>query len=161
MIVVSDTSPLNYLILIHSIDVLPALFGEIYVPTEVMNELMRLRAPESVRAWAHSPPRWLRVATPSIVITTSVRLDPGEIQAIALAKELQAEAIIIDERKGRRVANEHGLNAVGTLNVLEFAAERNLIDLKPTLDALRQTTFHITDEYIDAALQRDAARKRR
>jgi hypothetical protein len=91
---------------------------------------------------------------------TRVPLDPGEVQAIALAKELQAEAILIDERKGRRVANEHGLNAVGTLNVLEFAAERKLLELKPTLEALRRTTFYITDEYIDAALQRDSARRR-
>ena len=82
------------------------------------------------------------------------------MQAIALAKELQADAILIDERKGWRVASEHGLIAVGTLNVLEFAAERKLLDLKPVLEALRRTTFYITDEYINAALQRDAARQR-
>lgn len=159
MIVVSDTSPLNYLVLIHAIDVLPTLFTEIYVPTEVMEELKRSRAPELVKAWAQSPPQWLRVATPSIAITTSIRLDPGEVQAIALAKELHADAILIDERKGTRVATEHGLNAVGTLTVLEFAAERKLLELGATLAALRRTTFYITDEYIEAALQRDAARK--
>jgi predicted nucleic acid-binding protein len=52
------------------------------------------------------------------------------------------------------------LNAVGTLNVLEFAAVRKLLELKPTLEALRRTTFYITDDYIDAALQRDAERQR-
>jgi predicted nucleic acid-binding protein len=161
VIVVSDTSPLNYLVLIQAIDVLPTLFAEIFVPTEVMNELKRSRAPESVKVWAHSPPQWLHVSTPSTRITTSVRLDPGEVQAIAMAKELQADAILIDERKGTRVAREHGLNALGTLTVLEFAAERKLLDLGATLEALRRTTFYITDEYIETALQRDAARKRR
>ncbi|MEX0642189.1 MAG: hypothetical protein WD468_05785 [Pirellulales bacterium] len=159
MIVVSDTSPLNYLILIHAIDVLPRLFSDIYVPTKVMEELKRAGTPGLVKSWAASPPPWLNVATPLVAIMTSIQLDPGELQAIALAKELHAETILIDERKGRRVASEHGLNAVGTLNVLEFAAERKLVELKSTLQALRQTTFYITDEYIEAALQRDAARQ--
>jgi predicted nucleic acid-binding protein len=157
VIVVSDTSPLNYLILVHAIDLLPRLFSDIYVPTEVMEELKRSRAPESVKTWVQSPPQWLRVATPSIAITTSIRLGPGEVKAIALAKELQAEAILIDERKGWRVANEHGLNAVGTLNVLEFAAERERSISGPLWNRCDKTTFYITDVYIDAALQRDAS----
>lgn len=104
MIVVSDTSPLNYLILINAIDVLPRLFPEIHAPALVMDELRRLRAPESARGWADSPPQRLRVSTPATTVATSVRLDPGEAQAIALAKELRADAILIDERKGWRVA---------------------------------------------------------
>ena len=160
MIVVSDTSPLNYLVLINAIDVLPTLFTEIYAPTQVIDELKRSRAPDVVKRWAHSLPPWLRVSTPSTTVVTSVRLDAGELEALALAKELRAELILIDERTGRRVAKELGLDAVGTLNVLEFAAERKLLDLKQILDALRSTTFYITDEYINAALERDAARKR-
>ena len=99
MIVVSDTSPLNYLILISAIDILPRLFGEIHVPAEVLNELQRSRAPEVVKRWAQSPPQWLRVSTPATAITASVRLDSGEAHAIALAKELGADAVLIDERK--------------------------------------------------------------
>jgi predicted nucleic acid-binding protein len=159
VIVVSDTSPLNYLVLIGAIEVLPALFDEIYAPAEVIDELKHSGAPVSVKVWIQSPPDWLRVAAPSIGVTTSIRLGPGETQAIALAKELQADLILIDERKGRKVAAEHGLKAVGTLNVLEFASERGLIDIKTTLETLRQTSFYITDEYVAAALVRDAARK--
>ena len=159
MIVVSDTSPLNYLVLINQIDVLPQLFGEIHVPTEVMTELRRSRTPAPVKQWADSPPSWLHVSTPSTTIAAAARLDPGEAQAIALASELHADTILIDERKGRRVTESLGFNAVTTLAVLEFAAEKDLLDLKSTLDALRSTTFYITDAYINAALQRDAARK--
>ena len=50
MIVVSDTSPLNYLVLIGAIDVLPQLFGEVYVPPRVMQELQRSRTPEPCQA---------------------------------------------------------------------------------------------------------------
>lgn len=151
----------SYLILVGAIDVLPRLFSEIHAPTQVIEELKQSRAPEAVKRWGHAPPQWLHISAPFSVVVTSVRLDPGEAQAIALAKELRAEAILIDERLGRRVAKEHGLDAIGTLAVLEFAAERTLLDLEPTLEALRRTTFYITDAYIHAALERDAARKKR
>jgi predicted nucleic acid-binding protein len=159
VIVVSDTSPLNYLVLIDAIEVLPKLFLEVHAPTKVMEELNRPRTPEVVRQWTQAPPEWLHVSTPLTTLATSIRLDPGELQAIALAEELGAKAILIDERKGRRVAEQRGLDAVGTLTVLEFAAERNLLELRLALDSLRQTTFYITDAYINAALARDAARK--
>jgi predicted nucleic acid-binding protein len=56
MIVVSDTSPLNYLILIESIQVLPAIFGRVYAPSAVVAELSHPRSPEVVRSWASKPP---------------------------------------------------------------------------------------------------------
>jgi predicted nucleic acid-binding protein len=159
VIVVSDTSPLNYLVIIGAIDVLPKLFGEIHLPTQVLVELTRSKAPVHVKQWASSPPQWLRVSTPSITIPSLDRLGLGEAQAIALATELNANIILIDERKGRRIAAALGFDAVGTLTVLEFAAERKLLDLAAVLKTLRATTFYITDSYIDAALERDAARK--
>jgi predicted nucleic acid-binding protein len=124
VIVVSDTSPLNYLVLINVVDVLPQLFGEVHVPLTVIQELQHPRAPESVKQWANSPPPWLRISTPRSVVMTSIRLDLGESQAIALAKELNADAVLIDERKGRQVAAEHGIDAVGTVAVLEFASSK-------------------------------------
>jgi predicted nucleic acid-binding protein len=160
VIVVSDTSPINYLVLIGAIEVLPRLFDKIYVPPQVLDELRRSNAPEVVRHWANAPPDWLQVSTPASTLETSIRLDPGEAQAIALALELKIEAILIDERKGYRVAKERGLTPVGTLTVLEFAAEQKLLDLAQALSTLRSTTFHITDEYIRAALVRDAARRK-
>jgi len=161
VIVVSDTSPLNYLVLIDAIEILPKLFLEVHAPTQVMVELNRRRTPEAVRQWALTPPEWLHVSTPLTTLASSIDLDLGEAQAISLANELGAKAILIDERKGRRVAEQQGLDVVGTLTVLEFAAERNLLQLRPALDSLRQTTFYITDDYIAAALARDAARKGR
>ncbi len=159
MIVVSDTSPLNYLILIDAIELLPELFKEIHAPAFVVEELQALEAPELVKRWAALPPPWLKITTPTLTITASVRLDLGELQAIALAKELGAATLLIDERKGRRIAKQYGLRAVGTLAVLELAAAQNLIDIRRALESLRQTTFYISDDYIDAALKRDAARR--
>jgi predicted nucleic acid-binding protein len=160
VIVVSDTSPLNYLILIQAIEILPQLFGKVHAPPRVIAELCHAGAADDVRQWAASPPAWLVVSTPSNSVPAASRLDQGEADAIALALELHADTVLIDERKGRRIAEEQGLVAVGTLTVLEFAAERKLLELPETLDALRQTTFYITEEFIEAALARDAERKR-
>jgi predicted nucleic acid-binding protein len=87
-------------------------------------------------------------------------LDPGESDAIALALELQAPAILIDENRGRRAAKERGLATLGTITVLELAAEQGLLDLKAALNALEGTSFHVTRPLIEAALKRDAARRR-
>ena len=56
MIVVSDTTPLNYLILIDAADVLPKLFGQVYAPSAVLTELSHTRSPELVRKWASGLP---------------------------------------------------------------------------------------------------------
>lgn len=159
MIVVSDTSPLNYLVLINTIDVLPSLFHEVYVPPKVMEELRQPKTPELVKHWADSPPAWLKILAPTTPFSADARIDPGESQAIALAKQLQATALLIDDKKGRRVARQEGLNAVGTITVIELAALKNLLELEKTLDALRGTNFRISATQIQAALERHAARK--
>jgi predicted nucleic acid-binding protein len=160
MIVVSDTSPLNYLVLIDAIDLLPRLFGEVYVPPAVIEELAHSRTPDVVKEWIQSSPAWLRIQPPAADHRFTDGLGPGETAAIALAIELGASAVLIDEKAGRRIAKAQGLATLGTITVLELGAEQQLIDLNAAIVALSQTTFHITDELLDAALARDAARKR-
>lgn len=65
MIVVADTTPLNYLILIDQIDILEALYGRILVPHAVQEEMLDPNAPPNVRAWAKDPPHWLEILSPS------------------------------------------------------------------------------------------------
>lgn len=159
MIVVSDTSPLNYLVLISAIDVLPQLFGDVRVPPAVIDELQHPATPTTVKSWAMKLPDWVTVTAPSGRVALDPSLDPGEAEAIALAVELGAVAILVDEKRGRRVAATQGLTALGTITVLELAAEQGLIRLGDAFDALKCTTFHITPAILDAALARDTARK--
>ncbi len=63
MIVVSDTSPLNYLILIDYQDVLPTLFGQIIIPQAVINELQHTKTPNKIKSWIAAKPVWLEVRT--------------------------------------------------------------------------------------------------
>jgi len=114
-----------------------------------------------VKQWAQAPPGWLKVGAPSAMAPQTAPLDPGEAEAISLAVEIRASAVLIDEKKGRRIAKALGLATIGTITVLELAAEQGLLDLKMALDSLQRTTFQITRPLIDAALKRDAERKRR
>lgn len=147
MIVVADTSPLNYLILIGYVDVLEALYRHVTIPPAVRDELLHPSAPPSVRAWMQTPPHWLEVRTPGhTTLTLSTDLDEGEREAIALACENGAgSTLIIDERAGRREAMRLGLRITGTLAILEEADKRGLLDLRQAIERLRRTTFKVSD----------------
>lgn len=105
-VVVSDTTPLNYLILIGKIDVLPSLFGSLIVPPAVIAEMNHPKAPVSVAQWASSPPHWLKIQAP--FNTLNLALGPGEREAISLAMELGIRAILVDDRRARNAAGKQG-----------------------------------------------------
>jgi predicted nucleic acid-binding protein len=149
---------LNYLILINCSDLLPALFGRVFTVPAVILELAHDRTPAIVRAWASAPPTWLIVKEPTNPGSPSV-LGPGETEAIALAEELHADWLLIDERDGRGEARRRGLNVIGLLAVLDQGAARNLIDLPQAIERLRDTNFFVAETLLDEILRRDLERK--
>jgi predicted nucleic acid-binding protein len=145
MIVVADTSPINYLILINEIDVLGALYGRVLIPKAVHEELSRPGAPDSVRLWIAQPPDWLEIRAHAIAPDPSLaKLDLGEREAIVLAEELAADQIVLDEMLGRRAAEKRGLSVIGTVGVLREAAWEGLLDLRSSIERLQKTSFHIS-----------------
>lgn len=161
MIVISDTSPLNYLILIECIDVLPQLYGRVVIPEGVLAELQRDSTPQVVKKWIAAHPDWLEIRQARMQPDEGLAmLGVGERQAISLAQELKAAAIIIDEERGRQEAKRRGLSVIGILGVLRDAAERNLIELPLALDRLRETNFRVSEKIIQSLLLRDADRNR-
>jgi predicted nucleic acid-binding protein len=159
MIVISDTTPLNYLVLIGVAEVLERMFERIYVPSSVIQELKHDKTPELVRKWAHSHPAWLVVVDPKSRLPSTIDLDDGEADAISLAKEMGIRDVLIVDWMGRKVATAEGLFALPTLAILERGAELGLVDLPLAIGALQRTTFRVRPERLDEALARDAARK--
>ncbi len=157
MIVVSNTSPLNYLILLEKDHVLPVLFKSVAAPPAVVAELSRQGAPEPVRAWIQTPPPWFRVESP-LAVEASLDLDAGECEAIALAEQLRADRILLDEAKARQIASARGLRVVGTLAVLFEAGQLGLLDFGEALHELRKTTFHLDERIVQALLERSGGR---
>ena len=162
MLVVADTSPLNYLVLIGQEAILPALYQRVVIPPAVLADLRQPRTPEAVRAWVAQPPAWLEVRQPQRALDARQfpRLGAGEREAIALAHELRAMLLLIDDADGRDVAERHALAAMGTLGILDNAALRGLVDLPSALARLQATTFRARRELFEALLARDAERKR-
>jgi predicted nucleic acid-binding protein len=156
MIVVADTSPLNYLLQINCESVLPALYKRIIVPSAVLAELAHPDTPSVVSSWLLHLPEWIEVRrTASQPDASLAALDPGEREAIQLAQEQHAELLLIDERKGRMEAQRRGLATTGTLGVLLAAGQRGLINAEVSYQQLlTKTNFRSTPELDNRFLQR-------
>ncbi len=156
MIVVADTSPINYLILIEEIEILTQLYGTVVIPRAVQDELLRPSAPELVRAWMARRPAWLQVREPLGAPDASLAgLDPGERDAILIASELCADQLIADDRQGRREALKRGIRVMGTLGVLREAAVLGFLDLREALRRLETTNFHVRPDVLRRPLAQD------
>ena len=156
MIVVADTSPLNYLIQIECDSLLPALYKSVLIPAAVVAELHDASAPAAVRQWLSNFPGWVEVKTITAAADSALRvLGSGEREAIQLAQEQNADLLLIDERRGRVEAARRGLATTGTLGVLLAAAERSLVDAEPAFYRLvGETNFRITPAVQASFLQR-------
>lgn len=148
MIVVSDTSPIRTLTHLSLMDLLRELFGEILIPPAVQAELST--PPGGLVTVEVSQWDFIRVESPTDqeqVDDFAARLDPGESEALALALERRADAVLIDERIGRAEAQRVGLAVIGTLGILVRAKERDLVDcVKPFVDQLQnELGFFISD----------------
>jgi predicted nucleic acid-binding protein len=152
-VVVADTGPLNYLIQINAIDLLPRLFDRIIVPISVRDELSHPNTPAVVRDWIAQSPLWFEVRPdPDHQDTVPASLDDGERATVALAMELNADLILMDDRDGVSFARGQGFAVTGTLGILDLAARRGLINLREAFMLLKDTSFHYRQGLLDALL---------
>jgi predicted nucleic acid-binding protein len=156
MIVVADTTPLNYLILIDEVDLLPTLFGKVLIPLAAFEELQHSRTPSKVRQWMAQRPTWLDVRTVGKVMDPALNgLDHGEREAIQLALNLGVSTVLMDEAEGRRVAEALHLEVRGTLGILERGARLGKADFRLALTKLEQTSFRLSPSLLTAFLKRN------
>ena len=121
-VVIADSSPLNYLVLIGSVDVLHRLYDAVVVPQQVISELIDPAAPRNVQRWASNLPAWIDVRETVISDDDMPHLDQGERAAILLAQSQPGALLLIDETAGRIEASRRGIRNTGTLGVLRAAA---------------------------------------
>lgn len=160
MIVVADTTPLNFLVLIGEIEILRELFGSVLIPKAVFDELQNSETPEPVRRWIAERPSWLEIRpVQECYQHTVAELDPGEQEALALAEEMRADWTLLDEKEARQEAERRRLRYIGTLGVLREAAVRQLINLPEALGRLQKTSFYVSSKLIAALLDEDRRRR--
>lgn len=149
MIIVADTSPLNYLIQIGHIDILERIYGRILIPHAVHDELLAPEAPTAVRQWAQHPPHWLELVSPSRASNDLLSLlDAGEAEAISLAEEMQSGWLLIDERAGAREAFRRGIQTIGTLGIQRAAHYAGWLDLRVSVHQLQAVGFRASASLI-------------
>ena len=157
-VVVSDTTPLHYLILIRRDSVLNTLYGQVIVPPAVLQELSHSAAPPIIAGWAKSPPPWVMIKTPAFIPTRFDHLDIDERQALALAKEIHADFVLLDDKVARRFAENETIKVKGTLGIVADAAKAGLLPFRQTVEALQRTTMRLDPqlaERIIAEFERD------
>ncbi len=157
MIVVSNTSPLTNLAAIGKFHLLRDLYGYIHIPVAVWNELNAFG-----RAWPGRDEvlaaEWVtRRSIQNVPLATALQrdLDTGEAETIALALEMKADLVLMDEREGRHIAQRLGLNVVGVVGILIAAKAHSLVDtIQPLLDDLRHKAgFYLNDAVYRKALE--------
>jgi predicted nucleic acid-binding protein len=153
MIVVADTTPIRYLVVIEREHLLPALYGRVLIPPAVVEELNHESTPDVVRAWLARRPNWLEIRQPTRTLPPEVDLDRGEQEAIALAEELSADLLLVDEWDARLEAERRHLRVVGTLRVLADGASRGLTDLEESFERLRHTNFRVNRVLLESLLE--------
>jgi predicted nucleic acid-binding protein len=161
MIVVADTTPLRYLVVIGREHLLPALYGRVIIPPAVAEELNHKSTPDVVRTWLASRHNWLEIRQPMHALPPEVDLDQGEQEAIALAEELSADLLLVDEWDARLEAERRHLRVVGTLRVLADGASRGLSDLEESFNLLRDTNFRVNSQLLESVLEEYRSRKQK
>lgn len=159
MIVVSDTSPITNLAAIGQLDLLRQLYATIIIPIAVYTEMVSVDTlvPGAVEVQALS---WIQSQTvanaQSVVALQSSQddIDLGEAEAIILALELKADLLLMDERRGRALAANYGLNVTGLLGVLLQAKRNGFIPaVKPAMDQLIEVAdFRVSSELYETVL---------
>jgi predicted nucleic acid-binding protein len=157
-VVVSDTSPLHYLILCGAEGLLPRLFERVFIPPTVFAELQQPNTPAAVHKWMQGRPSWVAIQKPSAIDAT-LQVDAGEREAICLAREIHAAAVLIDDRAGRAAATQCGLTVVGTLGLLEQASMRGWVVLPDALERLQRTNARLDPKLVEAMLERYRTRR--
>jgi len=156
MIVISDTTAISSLFIINKLELLKVLFHKVIIPNAVYEELLVLEQYD-IDISVIKNAGWIEVKASknfSLIEELSQELDIGESEAIALAAEIEADLLIIDEKRGRLKAKELGIPTVGLIGIISQLKMKGHIRLvKPILDELRNTGFWISDTFYHKILE--------
>ena len=147
MIIICDTSPLIALATVDRLELLETLFEEVVVPVSVFNELNITGKAEAQRISNWAQGKVAAATDKQLVHSFSLLLNIGESESMALYFEKKADFLLIDEKKGRKIAAYNKINVVGSLGIFLMSKQKGLIPLiKPLLNRLQQSYIRISDE---------------
>lgn len=133
--------------------ILERLYGKVIIPPAVLTELSHASAPIQISNWATHPPPWVTVSTPASIPGRFDGLDFGERQALALAQEISADLVLLDDKVARRGALRELMHVKGTLGIVADAARAGLLDFAETAGLLQRTSMHLDQDVVDEVIR--------
>jgi predicted nucleic acid-binding protein len=157
MIIISNTTPLIGLTSIRRFNLLQQLFGKLYIAQAVYNEAVVAGHEADGTKNEVNRATWIETVSVKDRLAVEVLLDEldlGEAETIVLAREIGADWVLMDEKKGRRKLTQLGLKKIGTVGILLKAKQVGLLPvIRPDLERLRQQGFSLSQVVVDAALR--------
>lgn len=150
MKLVSNSSPLIALAKIEMLYVL----DEVVIPKVVFDEVTKPEKEyaKELHEWGND--KVIEVKNRKAVEYLEMLIDKGEAETVVLAEELNADAVLIDDLKARKIAKFRGLKVIGTIGILLNAVDKGFInDIKPLLDELIKQKIRISEELYEHALE--------
>lgn len=156
MIIISDTSPLSALAEIGELELLPRLYGQVFIPESVRREAGHPHAPGGLASQLNNAGAWLTVTPdPVPLLPETGALDPGEAAAISLAWQHRPHVLlIVDDKEGRKLCDALGLPKTGTAGLLLAAARAGFVDFETVLQRLQATSFRLHPKVVGELRER-------
>ncbi|MDR0866747.1 MAG: DUF3368 domain-containing protein [Candidatus Symbiothrix sp.] len=153
MIIICDSSPIVALAILDQLDLLDQLFKEVVIPQHVFDELAVKGKLEAARITVWAQDKIKEAQDKHLMQSFNMILDAGESEAISLYWEKEADFLLIDEKRGRKIALYNGIKVIGTLGILLLSKQKRLLaSIKPLLDLLQQSNIRISDKLYKQAL---------
>jgi hypothetical protein len=153
MIIVADSSALVALAVCNGLHLLDALYQQVRVPRAVFEECVIAGKPAAEKLRAYLSDKTVDVDLSALVITAN-GLGAGELQAMALYKHLNAQHLLIDDQRAKKVASLNAIKAIGSLGLLLRAKEKGLIPaIKPYATIIQQANLYLSDVVVNEALR--------
>lgn len=144
MILIADSSALIALAVVDKLHILESLFGEVYVPRAVYDEVSQQSKGESEKLAHYCENKVIDITSE---VNLNITLGSGESEAIILYKEKSADFLLCDDKKAKKFAQKFGVNVIGSLGILLKAKEKNLIiEISPLIEKLRLSQIFIDDK---------------
>ena len=142
--IVADAGPLNFLIRIEQVEILPHMFFKLFLPHEVRLELSHIMTPRVVTEWVTAPPEWVVLGRPVSHMVAIGSLHSGELSAMHHAGQMRGSWLLIDDRRAKNEALRRGIRTIGTLAALYRAGTSGMLDFEQVLDKLTGLDFRVS-----------------
>ena len=148
--IIGDSSALVALAVVNQLELLEKLYDKLYIPQAVFDEVTRVGKPQSDKLRQFLQSKVKRVD----LTLTQLGLGLGELEAITLYKELDADVLLIDDNRAKKYASLNGVKVIGSLGVLIKAKEKGYIEMvKPFLNEIQKSEVYISKKLIERVLE--------